>query len=173
MKVFHSVFVSENPHITGLLAQMQLATDWNHLMFLFSEWTGWKGRLSLFLPPLVPAKRWGDWLCKVSLCIKCMWTAALPRALQGMITSQGEQLSNSMERLLIFSLSIPPPPPVSFNLLHVIFSPLISHTCGHDKKHVCMHSTCKHKQVNTHKKTEERREDIQCVQAKEVSCVFH
>lgn len=61
-----------------------------------------------FSPDLVSAKRWGDWLRKVSLCIKCMWTAGLPRVLQGMITSQGEQLSNSMERLLIFSLSIPP-----------------------------------------------------------------
>lgn len=107
---FRVLFVSENSHITGFaLAQMQLATEWNHLMFLFSEWTGWEARsVSFSLPPLVPTKRWGDWLCKVSLCVKCMWTAALPQALQGMITSQGEQLSNSMERLLIFSLSIPP-----------------------------------------------------------------
>lgn len=63
-------------------------------------------------------------------------------------------------------------PPVSFNLLRVIsFSPPISHTCGHHKNHVCVCNTCRRKQVNTHKKTEEGMDDAVRTSSGSVMCI--
>lgn len=124
---------------------------------------------SLFLPTLVSAKCWGEWLCNISLCIKCMWAAALPQALQGMITSQGEQLSNSMEWLLIFSLSTPP---CKFNLVHVIsFSSYLAHVWTSRKP--CVHAQHMQTQTNTQKKTVRRRTGRQSVWGQDASCVVH
>lgn len=105
--------------------------------------------------------------------MKSMWTAGLPRALQGMITSQGEQLSNSMKRLLIFSLSIAPlTSSICCTLSH---SPPNPHTCGHPKKKkkvrggACM---CKHKHVNTDKRQKkESMADRECVSSGCVMCI--
>lgn len=109
------------------------------------------------LPSPVLAEGRGGRVCEVSLCMKCMWTAVLPRVLQGMITSQWEQLSTSMEWLLIFSLS----------LLHfasrMCFAlsyspPFPPRTCG---PYECA-CVCKCKQVNTKKKKEEEQTAWMC-----------
>lgn len=66
---------------------VKLATEWNHLMFLFWGWTpnekgGW-----VFFSSHQLAYGGGEWPCKVRACRKCMWTAGPPQAQQGMITS--------------------------------------------------------------------------------------
>lgn len=115
--------------------------------------SGWEGRMSLFLPSPVLAKGRGAQLCKVSLRIKYMWTAGLPRVLQVMITSQWEQLSNSMEWLLIFSLSIHSFTSwICFMLTHSTL--FLAHVCT---KTVCVHTqTSKHKEKDRRKKQRQR-----------------
>lgn len=121
--------------------------------------SGWEGRMSLFLPSPLLAKWRGAQLCKVSLRIKYMWTAGLPRVLQVMITSQWEQLSNSMEWLLIFSLSI-----------HS-FTSWICFMLTHST--LFLAHVCTHKQVNTKRKIEGRSKGRGRGWAQDMSCVFH
>ena len=87
------------------------------------------------------------------LSMQCVfvWNACgqLARALQGMITSQGEQLSNSVERLLIFSLS----PPPSLICCMLSLSPPILHMCGTSWK-PCVRAQHTQRQTSKHKDKE-------------------
>lgn len=107
--------------------------------------SGWEGRMSLFLPSPLLAKGRGAQLCKVSLRIKYMWTAGLPRVLQVMITSQWEQLSNSMEWLLIFSF---------FSLLHKL-------NLFHVNSFYSFSRTRVHTQTSKHKEKDRRKKQRQ------------
>lgn len=144
------------------LPQMQPATEWNHLTFFFFFFS-LPFQNAQDLPPLVPAKRSGNGLCKVSLCAKCMWTAGLPRACELWLCLGESNRARARSHYWCFLCSFPP---CNSNLLHV-FSFYLTHTCGN---HGGMCNTCKHKQAKRTRKGRRQR-GRQCASSGCVMCV--